>query len=111
MRTPDEPGIDALARTDDNGYRARSLCLVDHQPADITVTVDTAGGFHATVRVFDQMSLSWHLLLRADHLDYPRLPTDPRRHSTLEQVRALIRDLHATAGWIARTAHQQGPRW
>ncbi|WP_216907667.1 hypothetical protein [Nocardia noduli] len=110
MRTPDEPAIDTLARTD-TGYQARSLCLVDHQPADIILIVDSAGGFRATVRVFDQMSLSWHLLLRADHLDYPRLPTDPDHHRTLEAVRERMRDLHATAGWIARTARLNGSRW
>ncbi|MGY1947628.1 hypothetical protein [Nocardia asiatica] len=111
MRTPDEPAIEALARTDDNGYRARSLCLVDAQPADITVTVEADGGFRATVRVFDQMSLSWHLLLRSDHLDYPRLPADPDPPATLEAVCARVRELHATAVWIARTARHVGPRW
>ncbi|MEV6256853.1 MULTISPECIES: hypothetical protein [Nocardia] len=110
MRTPDEPTIDTLARTD-TGYRARSLCLVDHQPADITVTVDGDGRFRHSVRVFDQMSLSWHLLLRADHLDYPPLPTDPDHLDTLEAVRERMRVLHTTAVWIARTARHVGPRW
>lgn len=110
MRTPDEPTIDTLARTD-TGYRARSLCLVDDHPADITVTVDSEGGFSATVRVFDQMSLSWHLVLRADHTDYPRLPVDHNLPATLEQVRARVRELHTTAIWILRTARDNGPRW
>ncbi|WP_216917426.1 hypothetical protein [Nocardia noduli] len=110
MRTPDEPAIETLARVD-TGYRARSLCLIDGQPADLTVTVENDGGFRATVRVFDQMSLSWHPVLRADHLDYPRLPADPAQQATLEQVRALVRDLHATAVWIFRTARHQGSRW
>ncbi|WP_063047846.1 hypothetical protein [Nocardia pseudovaccinii] len=111
MRTPDEPTIDALARIDDNGYRARSLCVVDHQPADITVTVKADGRFRATVRVFDQMSLSWHLVLRVDHLDYQRLPADPGQPDTLDAVRASVRELHATAVWIARTARHNGSRW
>ncbi|MGS2807757.1 hypothetical protein [Nocardia sp. MW-W600-9] len=110
MRTPDEPVIDALVPAE-TGYHARSLCLVDDQPADITVAVEADGRFRATVRVFDQMSLSWHVLLRADHRDYPRLPTDPARRATLEQVRARVRELHATAVWIARTARSVGPRW
>ncbi|MET7772040.1 hypothetical protein [Nocardia sp. NPDC005366] len=110
MHTPDEPTIDTLARAD-TGYRARSLCLVDRQPADITVTVEGDGGFRATVRVFDQMSLSWRPVLRADHLDYPRLPADPDLPSTLDQVRALVRELHATAVWITRTARHNGSRW
>ncbi|MEU6191361.1 hypothetical protein [Nocardia sp. NPDC047038] len=110
MRTPDEPTIDTLARTD-NGYRARSLCLVDHQPADITITVDSEGRFLSTVCVFDQMSLSWHLLLRADHLDYSRLPADPGHPDTLEAVRERMRELHATAVWVASAARHVGPRW
>ncbi|MFF0532834.1 hypothetical protein ACFYT3_31225 [Nocardia amikacinitolerans] len=110
MRTPDEPAIDTLARTD-TGYQARGLCVVDHQPADITITVAAEGRFRATVRVFDQMSLSWHLLLRADHLDYPALPTDPEHPDTLEAVRERMRELHATAVWIARTARHNGSRW
>ncbi|MFD6104204.1 hypothetical protein ACFWFQ_16225 [Nocardia salmonicida] len=110
MRTPDEPTIDTLARTN-TGYRARSLCLVQEQPADIIVTVDSAGGFGATVRVFDQMNLAWHLALRADHTDYPRLPIDPDLPATLEQVRARMRELHATAVWILETARGIGPRW
>ena len=110
MRTPDDPTIDTLARTD-NGYRARSLCLVFHQPADITLTVEADGRFRATVRVFDQMSLSWHVVLRADHHDYHPLATDPDQPATLEQVRALVDDLHATAVWVSSTAYNQGPRW
>ncbi|MEV6340431.1 hypothetical protein AB0M12_37630 [Nocardia vinacea] len=110
MRTPDEPTIDTLARTD-TGYQARRLCVVDHQPADIVITVDGDGRFRHSVRVFDQMSLSWHLLLRADHLDYPPLPTDPEYPDTLDTVGDRMRELHATAVWIARTARHDGPRW
>ncbi|MBF6370280.1 hypothetical protein IU469_31920 [Nocardia puris] len=81
MRPCDEPAIHTVARTN-TGHPARSLCLVDAQPADIIVTVEADGGFRATVRAFDHMGLTWNLLLRADHLDYQRLPADPGSPAT-----------------------------
>ncbi|WP_171904511.1 hypothetical protein, partial [Nocardia brasiliensis] len=112
MNITEHPVIDNVTETT-RGYRARALCLVDDQPADIVIDIDTICPSRSRYRVdlFDQMRLGWSPLLRAGAEDFaPPLHTDPDER-TVAACQSLVNRLHDAAEWIVRTARELGPRW
>ncbi|WP_194838766.1 hypothetical protein [Nocardia sp. XZ_19_369] len=112
MKITEHPVIDTVTKTD-RGYRARALCLVDDQPADIVVTIDTARPSRSCYRVdlYDRMQLVWNPVLRADGDDFAPPPASAHNERTLAAYQSLFNRLHDTAEWIVRTARDLGPRW
>ncbi|WP_338760655.1 hypothetical protein V7968_32195 [Nocardia vulneris] len=112
MNITEHPVIANVTETT-RGYRARALCLVDDQPADIVIDIDTICPSRSRYRVdlFDQMRLGWSPLLRAGAEDFaPPLHTDPDER-TVAACQTLVNRLHDAAEWIVRSARELGPRW
>ncbi|WP_327116641.1 hypothetical protein OHB12_05165 [Nocardia sp. NBC_01730] len=112
MQITEDPRIDDVIATA-RGYQARSLCLVDGQPADLTLIVDTTTPERSryTVHVFDQMSLRWCPILRASAPDFGPMPSQCDDVLTVIACRKLATQLHDVAEWVLRTARDLGPRW
>ncbi|MBF6331888.1 hypothetical protein [Nocardia transvalensis] len=111
MQITEQPTITAVAVTDE-GYRARTLCLVDHHPADVILNVNITDPSWSRYRVgvFDPMTLEWRLVYHAHGTDYPPVPTHPHAAGTLEALQALAVQLRDTAEWIVSTARDLRPR-